>query len=130
MYSLGLRRSFLAHHYLMGGDWGRENLPNTHHYTLELELYSTHLDEHGYLVDLVHLEKAVTHVLQGYENRLLNELPEFQGLNPSLEHFARILAQQLDKALNHLPFQSLSVRLWENEQAWAAFHLTRKDRNR
>ncbi len=129
MYRLGLRRRFLAHHYLVGGDWGRENLPNTHHYTLEVELHGTHLDEHGYLVDLVRVEAAVDRVLQRYANRLLNHLPEFQGLNPSLEHFARILAHQLDEALADLPLQALTVRLWENEGAWAAYHLPREGRN-
>ena len=32
MYTLGIKRDFIARHFLIGGDWGAENLPNSHHY--------------------------------------------------------------------------------------------------
>lgn len=118
MYVLGLRRSFLADHYLVGGDRGRENLPNTHRYTLELELQGENLDEHGYLVDLVEVENLLGEVLKRFAGKMLNELPEFQGKNPSLEHFAHILARELAQRFRGTPVDRLTVRLWENEGAW------------
>ncbi len=123
MYALGFRRSFVAHHYLVGGDWGRENFPNSHLYTLELVLQGETLDEHGYLVDLVEVEAALNRVLERYRGRMLNDLPEFQGLNPSLEHFVRILAEDLARAFAHRALAGLTVRLWENENAWAEYRL-------
>ena len=53
MYTLGIKRNFIARHFLIGGDWGAENLPNSHHYVLELQLAGKELDQHGYLVDIV-----------------------------------------------------------------------------
>ncbi len=53
MYTLGVRRDFIARHFLIGGDWGAENFPNSHHYILELQLVGNELDKHGYLVDIV-----------------------------------------------------------------------------
>src|SRR5918993_508802 len=53
MYTLGIKRNFIARHFLVGGDWGAENLPNSHHYVLELQLTGKELDQHGYLVDIV-----------------------------------------------------------------------------
>ena len=38
MYTLAVRRDFIARHFLIGGDWGPENFPNSHHYILELQL--------------------------------------------------------------------------------------------
>ena len=47
MYTLAVRKDFIARHYLIGGDWGAENLPNSHHYLLELNLSGSVLDIHG-----------------------------------------------------------------------------------
>ena len=47
MYTLAVRRDFITRHFLIGGDWGPENLPNSHHYVLELQLRANELDRHG-----------------------------------------------------------------------------------
>ena len=38
MYTVGVKRSFAARHFLIGGDWGSENELHSHDYTAELEL--------------------------------------------------------------------------------------------
>ena len=98
MYTLAIRRDFIARHYLIGGDWGPENFPNSHHYVLELQLEGSELDEHGYLVDIVDVEKVIGELVSHFAERMLNDLPEFKDLNPSLEHFARILAMAMNRA--------------------------------
>ena len=35
-YSVGVLRDFIASHFLVGGDWGRENQPHAHQYRLEV----------------------------------------------------------------------------------------------
>ncbi len=124
MYTLTVIRDFIAQHYLIGGDWGPENRPHSHHYRLELELQGRELDEHGYLVDIVAVEAALERLIARYRDHLLNDLPEFRGLNPSLEHFARILAQALAQEIQAPNLEALTVRLWEHETAWAAYTLT------
>lgn len=128
MYTLAVRRDFIARHFLIGGDWGAENLPNSHHYLLELQLSSEHLDSHGYLCDIVEVEKHLEEVVARYRDRMLNDLPEFAGINPSLEHFARLLAEQLDRRLSTADLTLLTVRLWENENAWASYSIERRGR--
>src|SRR5215216_1212238 len=123
MYELGIKRNFIARHFLVGGDWGAENLPNSHHYVLELRLEGKELDQHGYLVDIVDLEKHLDEIVNYYKEQMLNERPEFLGLNPSLEHFARILAISLSERIQAENMTSLEVVLWENESAWAAYRL-------
>jgi 6-pyruvoyltetrahydropterin/6-carboxytetrahydropterin synthase len=125
MYTLAIKRDFIATHFLIGGDWGPENFPNSHHYVLELQLGGDELDEHGYLVDIVEVEKQLAELIGYYKEKTLNDLPEFDGLNPSIEHFARILATTLDVRIAAANIHTVRVVLWENESAWASYSLSR-----
>jgi 6-pyruvoyltetrahydropterin/6-carboxytetrahydropterin synthase len=125
MYTLAVRRNFIARHFLIGGDWGPENFPNSHHYILELQLEGSQLDQHGYLVDIVDVEKHLDDVVNYYKEQMLNEKPEFAGLNPSIEHFSRILATTLNDKIKTENISALKVVLWEHENAWASFNVER-----
>ena len=125
MYTLGVRRNFIARHFLIGGDWGPENYPNSHHYVLELQLEGSQLDQHGYLVDIVDVEKHLDEIVNYYKEKMLNECPEFAGLNPSIEHFARILATSLSDRIKAKNISAVKVALWEHESAWAAYRVER-----
>lgn len=125
MYTLAVRRNFIARHFLIGGDWGPENFPNSHHYILELRLKGEQLDQHGYLCDIVDVEKHLDETVDYYREQMLNERPEFSGLNPSIEHFSRILASSLNEKIKAQNISSLKVVLWENENAWASFSIKR-----
>jgi 6-pyruvoyltetrahydropterin/6-carboxytetrahydropterin synthase len=126
MYSLAVRRDFIARHYLIGGDWGPENEPNSHHYLLELQLFGDALDQHGYLCDIVEVEAHLDETIAYYREAMLNDLPEFDGLNPSIEHFSRILAEALDSRIKTSNLTGLKVVLWEHDQAWAAYQIKRE----
>ena len=125
MYTLGVKREFIARHFLIGGDWGPENFPNSHHYVLELQLEGKELDQHGYLVDIVEVEKQLDEIVNDYKEQMLNDKPEFAGLNPSIEHFARILATSLHERIKAENIMVLKVVLWENESAWASYSVQR-----
>ena len=125
MYTLGVRRDFIARHFLIGGDWGAENFPDSHHYVLELQLEGSELDQHGYLVDIVDVEKQLDDIVNYYKEQMLNDKPEFAGLNPSIEHFARILATALSERIKAKNISAVKVALWENESAWAAYSVQR-----
>lgn len=129
MYTLGVRRDFIARHFLIGGDWGAENFPNSHHYVLELQLEGKELDQHGYLCDIVDVEKHLDDVVGYYKEQMLNDKPEFAGLNPSIEHFARILAMSLNERIKAKNISVVKVVLWENESAWAAYRVERHKSN-
>ena len=124
MYTVAVKRDFIAQHYLIGGDWGAENFKHSHHYALELQLEGETLDQHGYLVDIVEIETQLNALIARYRDQNLNDLPEFAGLNPSLEHFARILCQTLADRVRADTLKALTVKLWENDIAWAAYRMT------
>lgn len=126
MHTLGIKRDFIARHFLTGGDWGAENLPNSHHYVLELQLEGDELDQHGYLADIMDVEKCLDEVVIYYKEQMLNDKPEFAGLNPSIEHFARILATTLSERIKAKNITRLKVVLWEHANAWAGYQITRQ----
>src|SRR5512139_911761 len=125
MYTLGIKRDFIARHYLIGGDWGPENYPNSHHYILELQLEGRELDEHGYLVDIVDVQNHLDEIVSYYSEQMLNDKPEFAGLNPSIENFSRILATSLSERIKAQNITALKVVLWENDSAWAGYSVQR-----
>jgi 6-pyruvoyltetrahydropterin/6-carboxytetrahydropterin synthase len=126
MYTLGVKRDFIARHFLIGGDWGPENFPNSHHYVLELQLQGKELDQHGYLVDIVDVNNHLDEIVNYYKEEMLNEKPEFAGLNPSIEHFARLVATSLNERIRAANITALKVVLWENEGAWSAYEVQRQ----
>jgi len=121
MFNLILRRDFVAQHFLIGGDWGSENDWHSHHYRVELTLESSKLDAHGYLVDLDDLERCLDGVVERYRDKTLNELPEFAGLNPSVERFAQFFHQQVASELDVPHLEYLTVTMWEHSQAAASY---------
>jgi 6-pyruvoyltetrahydropterin/6-carboxytetrahydropterin synthase len=125
MYTVAVKRDFVAQHFLIGGDWGAENERHSHHYAVELQLQGRELDTHGYPVDIVDIEHHLEALINRYRDHTLNDLPEFAGLNPSIEHFARILAESLSGSIAAANISILTVKLWENEIAWASFRLER-----
>jgi 6-pyruvoyltetrahydropterin/6-carboxytetrahydropterin synthase len=127
MYTLGVKREFIARHYLIGGDWGPENYPNSHHYVLELQLEGRELDQHGYLVDIVDVQNHLDEIVNYYSEQMLNDKPEFAGLNPSIESFSRILATSLSDRIQAQNITALKIVLWENDSAWAAYNVQRSN---
>ncbi len=121
MYTVAVRRDFIARHMLIGGDWGSENMPHAHHYVVEARLYGKDLDRHGYLLDICEVETHLDQRVEYFRDKSLNDLPEFRDLNPSLEHFARILCRQLAKEIKTAALSALSIKIWENEVAWAEY---------
>jgi 6-pyruvoyltetrahydropterin/6-carboxytetrahydropterin synthase len=124
MYTLGLQRDFIASHYLIGGDWGAENHLHAHHYKVEAILSGDTLDQHGYLVDLAALEEALDGCVDGFRDKALNDLPEFNNLNPSIEQLARLIHQNLCRRLTVEAFAAMEIKVWENDFAWAAYRET------
>lgn len=125
MYTLAVKRDFVAQHFLVGGDWGPENEWHSHHYEVEVKLAGRELDQHGYLVDIVDVERHIDELVATYRDKTLNDLPQFAGLNPSIEHFCRIFCLSLNDRIDAPNITTLTVTIWENDIAWSAYRLER-----
>lgn len=125
MYCVAVRREFTAQHFLVGGDWGAENEWHSHHYRVEVQLEGKELDRHGYLVDIVDIEANLDALVAEYRDKTLNELADFAGLNPSIEHFSRIFAERFSVRIAAPNISRLTVQIWENQIAWASYRQER-----
>lgn len=121
MYQIGVKQVFVAFHQLIGGDWGAENSPHAHIFAVEVLLDGKRLNQHGYLFDIATLKEGIDSIVARFKNKMLNDFPEFAGLNPSVEHFARIFLQQLTAKVQLPQVEILTVRMWEDEDAFASY---------
>lgn len=121
MYTISVKRDFTAHHYLIGGNWGDENEKHAHHYEIELTLEGQELDQYGYLVNILDIEALLNDLVLRYEHKTLNELKEFDGFNPSIENFSRILCKRFISTLNAQNIKAVNIKIWENDIACASY---------
>ncbi len=124
-YVVAVQRNFVARHFLFGGDWGQENQIHSHHYKVEARLEGQELDQHGYLVDIVEIESLLDGLVNGYRDKVLNELTEFSGLNPIIEHFSRIFCEKMLDGVTAPNIRAVTIKMWENDIAWAAYRRER-----
>lgn len=120
IYRVAVRRRFMARHYLIGGNWGSENQIHAHPYEVEVILEGACLDEYGYLVDITKIEASVDEILARIADKTLNDLPEFVGLNPSIERLAEIFCRSLLESLANPPVSTIFVKVFESESSWAS----------
>lgn len=121
MYRVAVRRAFTARHFLIGGDFGAENDLHAHDYVAEVVLEGPELDRFGYLVDISRVEEILNALVARYRDHTLNDFPEFAGLNPSIEHFSRIMHGAFSDALGASNLHRVVMVIWENGDAWASY---------
>jgi len=119
-YELAVSREFVAQHFLTVPDPGPEGDVHSHVFEVELRFGGPELNEYGYLVDIDEVNAALDDVEARYRDALLNDLPEFEGLNPSVEHFARLVGDRVADSLADPNPDALTVRMWEDDRSWAS----------
>ena len=124
-FEVGVLSDFVAQHYLAGGDFGPEGALHSHHYRVELTVSGKELDRRGFLVDIVRLREELNRLLDRYRDRTLNDLQDFAGLNPGVEVVARAMAVSLARTLEGENMGALTIKLWENDSAWASYRVIR-----
>jgi 6-pyruvoyltetrahydropterin/6-carboxytetrahydropterin synthase len=121
MYTVTVTEDFVAQHYLTVPDPGPEGETHSHHYETEISLEGTELNEHDYLVDIEAVEGVLSEVRARYEDSLLNDRPAFEGHNPSVERFARVVWELAADELDTARLDTLGITMWEDDDAWAAY---------
>lgn len=120
MFRLSVSRDFVAQHFLTVPDPGPEGEVHSHHFEVAVRFAGPDLNEYGYLVDIDAVDAALDRLESRYRDALLNDLPEFEDANPSVERFARVFG---DRFVEHVPTDHptrLTVKMWEDADAWAS----------
>jgi len=124
VYSTTVLTDFVAQHYLTVPNPGPEGEPHSHHYEVELRFRGPELNEFDYLVDIDDAEAALAELAERYRDTMLNELPEFEAANPSVERFARVVFERVTDAVTDDTVTELRVTVWEDDEAAASYDAT------
>ena len=120
MYELDITREFSAAHMLKGYDGLCSNL-HGHNWTVQVFIRASRLDDIGIAADFTVIKRVLTEILAQFDHKYLNELPEFQGINPTSENIARIIFEKLAPAVAKPGIKLDRVRVCESPTSGATY---------
>ena len=119
MYEVYVATQFEAAHRLVG-DFGPATRLHGHTYRMEVIVRGERLKDDGTLYDVGRLRKAVEELAASLHYRDLNDVPDLAGVNTTAEAVARYCWDRLALCLRGQELDSLTVRIWESPQVYAA----------
>ena len=119
MYEIYFAARFEAAHRLVG-NFGPATRTHGHTYRLEVILRGQQLGDDGTLYDIGELGQAVEGLAGSMHYRDLNEVPGLEGVNTTAEAVASYCWEKLAQSLRGRGLDSLTVRIWESPDAYAA----------
>lgn len=122
MFEVSVDDQFAAAHNLRNYHGKCEDL-HGHNYKVRVTLAGQEVDATGLLYDFVQVKKAIQGVIRALDHKYLNELPPFDGLNPSAENIARYLHERISKELPPASngAKVSSVTVWESDLTAATY---------
>ena len=119
MYEIYDAARFEAAHRLVG-DFGPATRTHGHTYRMEVTVRGQHLKDDGTLYDIGELGQAVEGLAGSMHYRDLNEVPGLEEVNTTAEAVADHCWEELAEPLRGQGLDSLTVRIWESPDAYAA----------
>jgi len=114
MYDIFVTTHFAGAHHLRGYPGDCEH-PHGHNWKVVVTVRATKLDQLGMGIDFKLLKKYVKEVVDTLDHRDLNEHPSFQATNPSSEHIAKYIYDNLLAKLASDRYHLHSVGVSETE---------------
>jgi 6-pyruvoyltetrahydropterin/6-carboxytetrahydropterin synthase len=119
MYEIYFAARFEAAHRLVG-NFGPATRTHGHTYRMEVILRGQHLTDEDTLYDIGELGQVVEELAGSMHYRDLNEVPGLEGVNTTAEAVASYCWDNLARHLRGQGLDSLTVRIWESPDAYAA----------
>jgi len=128
MYKLNVRDHFMIAHSFRGEAFGPAQRLHGATYVVDATFKRPDLDEDGLVVDIALAGEQLKAVLDAFNYRNLDDVPEFEGHNTTTEFLAREIQERLVRAIhdgklgsNALGCSSIEVTLNESHVAWASY---------
>ena len=119
MYEIYVATQFEAAHRLVG-DFGPATRTHGHTYRMEVLVRGESLSDDGTLCDIGELRARVDDLASSLHDRDLGDVPDFAGVNTTAEAVAGYCWEKLAPPLRNRGLDSLTVRVWESPQVYAA----------
>lgn len=114
MYELTVTVEFSAAHFISGYPGACSNL-HGHNWQVDVTVQGAECNELGMVLDFRSLKDEVNTVINLFDHKLLNDLPIFQGLNPTSENIASCFYNLLASSSVFSGTVTVkSVRVWES----------------
>jgi len=120
MYEIAVESHFDAAHFLRGYQGKCEAL-HGHRFRVVARISAAGLDDAGMAYDFTELRKHLNDILDKFDHTCLNEVPPFDEINPSSEHLATTIYNELKRKLALPPVSISSVEVWESPQSCATY---------
>ncbi|MCP3898608.1 MAG: 6-carboxytetrahydropterin synthase QueD, partial [Desulfobacteraceae bacterium] len=98
MYDIFIKTHFAGAHHLRDYPGDCEQ-PHGHNWKVKVTVRATELDELGMGIDFKVLKKRVNFIIDKLDHRDLNEMDAFSDVNPSSEHIAKFIFDNLQDTL-------------------------------
>ncbi len=121
VYTVSVQAHYDSAHFLVKYKGKCERL-HGHRYVVEVAVQTAELNESGIAFDFVDLKRELRGLADYLDHELLNELPEFDGVETSAENQARWFYDELRRRLPaELATGLLYARVWETPTQWAQY---------
>jgi 6-pyruvoyltetrahydropterin/6-carboxytetrahydropterin synthase len=121
VFTVSAQAHYDAAHFLANYDGKCRNL-HGHRYVVDVAVQASELNEAGIAFDFVDLKAELRALADHLDHELLNELPEFQGVETSAENQARWFFEELRSRLPpDIAEGLLYARVWETPSQWAQY---------
>jgi 6-pyruvoyltetrahydropterin/6-carboxytetrahydropterin synthase len=121
MFDIFIKTHFAGAHHLRDYP-GECELPHGHNWKIKVTVRALKLDNLGMGIDFKVLKKQVNEVVDRLDHRDLNAMDEFSTLNPSSEHIAMFIFQNLEKNLSHERYSLYSVTVMETDSSGLTYY--------
>lgn len=119
-FEVGVVARFTARHHLVG-NFGPARQPHSHDYRVEAAARGGQLLADGTLFDITALQGALSETLANLHDADLNTIGALERPNPSAEVVAHFLYERIAPSLVGTGVAALTVRVWESDEAFAAY---------
>jgi 6-pyruvoyltetrahydropterin/6-carboxytetrahydropterin synthase len=107
---------FSAAHVLTGYEGACDQI-HGHNYEVRVEVLATQLDALGMGLDFEDIKKASREAIADLDHVHLNDLPVFEGQNPTAERVAALVYKRLSRALDREHVRVHAIELWETHDS-------------
>lgn len=128
MFRLCVRDHFMIAHSFNGEIFGPAQRTHGATYVVDVVFQRPELDDDGLVIDIGLASETVKAVLARYNLQNLDDVSEFKGQNTTTEFMAKVIFDQLGKAISEgkmgttaKGISHMEVKLHESHVAWASF---------
>ena len=115
MYELTVESHFAAAHRLKGYP-GKCADMHGHTWRVTATVRADELDDIGMCIDFKKISNSLDDIVEGFDHRMLNEMPVFAPMNPTAENISRVIFEQLSERINTDKVTVVSVTISESDR--------------